>query len=186
MEEKPVEGITDKDTIDRQMAAHEAGHAVVGLAIGRRLRKIERIQGRPADSHLSESIRETFITTFHPEKDGVEERLQLLNTAAGMAGESYFSKKHYAEIGQDDLARLCDAGLSETQIDKLIHLGGDTLHANHTFFEDIWNEILNAINRNQSDLINGALVNSHFMARGKKFTDFAKLEKIFTTGPKAT
>jgi hypothetical protein len=182
LKEKPVEPITDKHKIDEQVAAHEAGHVVVGLAVGMQLMNIERIQGKPSDSYLSDSVKQAFATNFR-EPVGFDERLRHLNTAAGMAGEALFSGgTYYEEIGKDDLTRLRNAGLSETQIAELRLLAVDVLQANPTLFEDIWNTILNAIANNQSELINGPLVTHHFTIRGKKFTDFAKLEKIFTPG----
>lgn len=180
MTEKPVEGITDKGKIDEQVAAHEAGHVIVGLAVGMQLKNIVRIEGKPSDSYLSDSIKQVFATDFHV-PDGLDERLRLLNRAAGMAGEVLVSRKYYEEIGKDDLQRLRDAGLSENQIGELRLLAVDILQANHAFSQDVWNTILDAIERNQTELINGAAVTSAFAIRGNKFTDFAKLEKIFTS-----
>jgi len=182
MADQPIKGITDPRLVIQQVAAHETGHAVVGLAIGRRLKNIERIEGRPADSYLSESIKESYATNFHVEEERIDERLLHLNAAAGMAGEASLSGKYYNEIGRDDLTRLRSAGVTETQIKDLIMLGASILQANHTFVEDVWNTILDAIERHEFDLINSTAVTNDFGVRGKKFTDLAGLERIFRLG----
>ena len=98
MADQPIKGITDQRLIIEQVAAHETGHAVVGLAIGRRLKNIERIEGRPADSYLSELVKESYATNFHLEEERINERLLHLNTAVGMAGEVSLSGKYYNDI----------------------------------------------------------------------------------------
>ena len=64
----------------------------------------------------------------------------------------------------------------------LIMLGASILQANHTFVEDVWNTILDAIERHEFDLINSTALTNDFGVRGKKFTDLAGLERIFRLG----
>ncbi len=168
-------------TVEEQVCAHEAGHAVIGLAVGMQLHSIEAINGRPLDSHLHDSVRRALVTIFSTPIEDVEERLRHLVMAAGMAGEAIFSGKRYEEIGKDDLVRLGNAGLSENQIKKLIALGADdVLHPNHALFEDIWNTELDALEHNQLVLIHGATVNAYFALHGKRFTRFDKLDQILS------
>jgi hypothetical protein len=169
-------------TVDEQICAHEAGHAVIGMAVGMQLQSIQAINSRPLDSYLSDSIGRALVTIFSTPIEDIEERLRHLVMAAGMAGEAIFSGKRYEEIGKDDLVRLGNAGLSENQIKKLIAFGADdVLYPNHALFEDIWNSELDALEHDQLILIHGAPVNAHFALRGKRFAGFDKLDQILST-----
>jgi hypothetical protein len=175
----PTEDFHLVDKIDEQLAAHETGHVLVGLAVGARLKSIASRNGVPADSHFSSTISGVVVTTFTPEFEGLKLRLQHLVAVGGMAGEALATGKYFEEIARDDLTRLRNYGLTETQIDRLTKLSADIiLMANSRLMEPIWNLVLNGIERNQSPLVRGEVVNQMFLRQGVKFTDFAALDKI--------
>src|SRR6266566_4001745 len=99
-----------------QAAAHEAGHAVLGLAMGAKLLDITMIVGKDPKALLPGSPDATLATSFVPTSTThIEARRTYLIAVGGMAGEIVFEGAFHTDGAADDLARLKSVNLGDEQ-----------------------------------------------------------------------
>jgi hypothetical protein len=165
-------------TTIEQVAAHEAGHAIVGLAVGRKLLNISMMQGQHPEAQFTNTPDVSFITEFTPTTKQIEGRLTYLAAAAGMAGEVVLEGAFHTPGAEDDLSRLREVKLNDTQIQGLTNIAVKIITANLTLWQKVSRRALSGIERGQPTLVEGAGVNALFKEVGKKFTDFSELDQL--------
>lgn len=161
-------------------AAHEPGHAIVGLAVGRPFLYIARVKGTHPGSLLEGSPDESCFVEYGDGKfEYADPRLSYLHAAGGMAGELTDTGQYDPLGASDDIARLKSVGLDETQIEGLIKIAAKIIEANLDLWKQVGSAFLNGIAQNKDPLVHGKGVNDVFSLAGTKFTDFTELDKLF-------
>lgn len=128
-------------TID-QAAAHEAGHAVVTMAVGVQVTAITGMVGQHTDSFLVGAF-ETFATEFDiPAYNLLESRLQYLCVVAGIAGELAHEGTVEPQGALDDLTRLRQVNLTNHEILLLSDVAFEIIAENRQVWEQIYNAVL--------------------------------------------
>ncbi len=161
-----------------QVAAHEAGHAILGLAAGWQLRNITTQPGKHPESFLPGMPDATLATNFVLPLPQIEARLTYLIAAGGMAGEIVLHGKYHLPGAGDDLAKLKAVNLSDHEIEGLIQIATRALNANLSLWKKTKRRMLSGLERKQAVLVEGIPINTLFKHTGKRFTDFAGLDKI--------
>ena len=160
-------------------AAHEPGHAIVGLAVGRPFLYIARVKGTHSGSLLEGSPDESCFVEYGDEKfEYPDPRLSYLHAAGGMAGEVINAGRYDPLGASDDIARLKGVGLDDAQIEGLIKIARKIIEANFDLWRQVASAFLNGIAQNRDPLVQGKPVNDVFSVGGKKFTDFTDLDKL--------
>jgi hypothetical protein len=164
-------------TID-QVAAHEAGHAVVAMAFGVRVKAIRGMVGNPSDSFLV-GVFETFSTEFDMQTMRLlEARPTYMIAVGGFAGEIAHEGIVEPRGALDDLIRLRKVNLNDFQIQLLTGVAMEIIEENRQLWEEIYNAVLVAIQHSQTAFIPGDAMSQRFEQIGKRFTDTAKLEAL--------
>ena len=161
-----------------EVAAHEAGHAVVIMAVGVPVVRFVGIVGKHPDSFLDQPFE-----TFAVEPDVVvlrqlEARLTYLCTVGGFAGETTHQQAIEPKGALDDLTRLRNAGLTDTHIQLLTSVAIEIIADNRRLWELVYDAILYSIQRSKNANIDGHLMNARFSQIGKRFTDTEKLDAV--------
>jgi hypothetical protein len=159
-----------------RVGGHEAGHAVVGLSLGLKLDKIEYVtNGLPGSLQAFEvGVATKFTSSFHK----LEPRLQYLQVAGGMAGETLILGKYDPQGAADDIHNLQSVGLTETQIAGLVGVAQKILEENLAFFDRLRSSIASRLESPDAILLAGAAINVRFAKTGTKvdvWTDVLKL-----------
>lgn len=161
-----------------QVAAHEAGHAVVAMALGVRVIAITGIIGQHADSFLVGAF-ETFSTEFDMQTMRLlEARATYLLAVGGFAGEITHEGIVEPRGALDDLTRLRQVGVTNFQIQLLMGVAIEIIEENRPVWDEIYNAALCAIDARQTMIVPGEIMQRRFVQIGKQFTDVAKLEAI--------
>ncbi|SRR6266480_4160539 len=164
-------------TTHEQVAAHEAGHAIVGLAVGRKLLNITMIEGKHPEARLPGSPNATFITNLVPTTAQIEARLTFLQAVGGMAGEIVLEGEYHKEGAAGDLAEL-QTQVDDAQIQGLTKIAETIINANFALWHKIYRRMLSGIERGQTVLVEGAAINALFKHVGKQFTDHSELDRL--------
>jgi hypothetical protein len=161
-----------------QAAAHEAGHAIMSLAIGWPLTSITMTLGQYPGSKLA-SPDFTFATECVLDKS-TEARLTYLPIVGGMAGEIVLEGRYHTLGAEDDLSHLHGVKLTDLQIEGLTNIAVRAILAepNYRLWKKIQNEMLIGIRKKRPMLVDGPRTTSLFQRRGQKFTDYAALNKL--------
>jgi hypothetical protein len=155
-----------KDDFER-VGAHEAGHTTVGLSLGAKLLHIEYLTSGLPDSLQAHSFDAAVATRFTPSSfSKLDPRLQYLQVAGGMAGETFVSGKYFPEGAADDLFHLKSVKLSDAQISVLVEIAVTIVKGNLVFFERLRKTIANRLESPTPVLLDGAPVNGRFKKTG--------------------
>jgi len=161
-----------------QVAAHEAGHAVVAMALGVRVTAITGIVGKHADSFLVGAF-ETFNTELDMQTMYLlEARATYLIAVGGFAGEIAHEGIVEPRGALDDLTRLRQVDLTDFQIQLLTGVAMEIIEENRQLWEEIYYAALCAIEARQTMIVPGEIMQRRFAQIGKQFTDTARLEAM--------
>lgn len=161
------------------VAAHEAGHAVVIMAVGVPITKFGGMVGKHPNSFLDNPF-ETFPVEHNPDvfQATLEPRLQYLTVVGGFAGETTHQGYIEPKGALDDLTRPREVALTNAEIQLLTGLAMEVIAENRKLWEQIYDAVLFNISRSQNAMIPGEVFNNQFAEIGKRFTDISKLDNI--------
>jgi hypothetical protein len=165
-------------TTIEEVAAHEAGHCVMALAMGVTVKGISAVNGSHPGSQL-DSPDMTFASEFIVETMYcLEARLTYLIAVGGFAGETILHGAIEPRGALDDLSRLRGVGLTDFHIQGFTGIAIDVLNENIS----VWNEIraaaIQGIKTVNVFAVEGLAMHKLFNQTGKRFTDFHKLEEV--------
>jgi hypothetical protein len=161
-----------------QVAAHEAGHAVVSMAVGVPIVSISGMVGKHPDSFLV-GVYESFSTEIDKRSLLLlEARLTYLCAVGGFAGEVAHEGIIEPKGALDDLTRLRQVHLTDFQIQLLTGVAMEIIGDNRRLWEDIFDTALCAFQGSQNAFIPGGPINRRFGEIGKKFTNVARLDEV--------
>ena len=129
---------SDIDTGRMATAYHEAGHAVMALAVGRPVEKVTIIAAALQTGGSRLGACKVQKGRSKASKDGLEDEAMIL--LAGMVGESHFTRRYSPDGAAQDLRMaqrlLSDRAGSERQLERLLtrvlkkteHVLGEAVH----------------------------------------------------------
>lgn len=162
-----------------RVAAHEAGHATVGLSLGTKVDCIERLGDDDIPDVLqAKSFEAGLAVKFTSTVSKLEPRLQFLIAMGGMAGETVVYGKYIADAAASDLDNLKPNILSETEIAGLVKIGLNILNGNEDFFRYLREHLTKRLDSSDRILVVGASANARFNKVGKKIDVIADLDKL--------
>jgi hypothetical protein len=165
-----------------QCAAHEAGHAVVTMAVGVPLNWI--VGEEPSPSAAWSGASNTFYTQHDRDTFGLlDMRLQYLTVAAGFAGETVLTGMVDPVRAQEDLVSLHACKLTNEEIQLLTAVAIGVVQENRKVWEMIHEAIVYLHANDMPLTIEGLFLNSQFRHQGKRFTDTQKLFEILPDNP---
>jgi hypothetical protein len=176
--------ITAMATTIGQVAAHEAGHCVLSLAIGGvQLVGITQMEGSHPDSCLMEPDW-TFATeyVFESWSNVTDFRLTYLVATGGFAGETVHEQAIELRGAADDLNKLRNTALlTDNQIQELTGIAVDVINDNLMLWNDIRNAAIRGIESKKPVVVGGLAMHERFNQIGKKFTSFSALDRLLNT-----
>ncbi len=162
-----------------QVAAHEAGHAVVGMALGVPIIAIMGRMGRHPGSLLGAGVFETFATDMDAQAMRLlEPRQTYLVRVGGFAGELARFGVIEPQGALDDLTRLRDVGLTNAQILVLTDVAEGVLKDNRRLWEKVFDAAFQTFSANQTSDVPVEMLRRWFTQIEKRFTDTALLERL--------
>jgi hypothetical protein len=162
-----------------QVAAHEAGHAVVGMALGVPITAITGRMGRYPGSLLGAGVFETFATDMDTQAMLLlEPRQQYLVRVAGFAGELAHCGVIEPRGALDDLTRLRDVGLTNAEILVLTDVAEGILKDNRRLWERVYSVAFQTFSAGQTSDVPFEVLRQWFTQIEKRFTDTALLERL--------
>jgi hypothetical protein len=166
--------------IDRydEMAAHEAGHAVVAVATGLEIEGIYGVSGQHPTSNLVGAERAYFVKyrNFTSIRDP---RFGFLILVGGFAGETISHKSVHYLGAMDDLDKLKRKGkLPDILIQELTGVAIEIIDENRKIWDEIRKKVSHKMRLLRPTLFEGAAIMARFKQIGKSFNDLAKLEAL--------
>lgn len=165
-------------TTIEEVAAHEAGHCVIALAMSVTVKGISAMIGSHPKSILN-CPDMTFAAEFVMDTmNSLEARLTYLIAVGGFAGETILHGAIEPRGALDDLALLRKAGLTDLHIQGFTGIAMEILNDNIS----IWNEIragaVRGIKAGNAIAVEGRAMHKLFDQSGKRFMEFHKLEGV--------
>jgi hypothetical protein len=161
-----------------RVGAHEAGHAVVGLSVGAKLLCIEYLTSGLPNSLQGSGFEAAIATRFTPSIHKLEPRLQYVQVAGGMAGETLILGKYEPLGAADDVHNLKAVGLTDAQISGLVAIAQTVLKENSRLFERLRKSVANRLNSLDAILLEGAAINARFKKVGIKVDVWADILQV--------
>jgi hypothetical protein len=169
----PVESDYDR------VAAHEAGHAVVGLSLGTKIEYIERLAEEEVPKVLqAEDFHGGLAVEFTASVRTLEPRLQFLIAVGGMAAETLVFGKYDKGGAAFDVESLKPNVLSESEITGLIEIDHKILNLNLKYFNHLRESLAKRLKSPEKVLAVGASMNARFNKTGTKADVTADLDRL--------
>jgi hypothetical protein len=162
---------------DGQVAAHEAGHAVVLLALGVPVDHISRVAG-PNGSPLINGMERYVTMPDIPAITALEPRLQYLTFVGGMAGETTHTAFVDIAGAASDLAPLREVNLTDNQIDCATIVALEIIRENRQLWERIHDVVLAGILQRKMVFVRRVVLDQWFVRLGKRFSNMPMLDSV--------
>jgi len=165
-------------TTIEEVAAHEAGHCVMALAMGVTVKGISAMNGSNPGSFL-DSPDMTFGAEFVEETMYcLEARFTYLIAVGGFAGETILHGAIEPRGALDDLAQLRGVGLTDFHIQGFTGIAIEVLYDNISVWNEICTAAVQGIKTGNAFAVEGLAMHKLFNQTGKRFMDFHKLEDV--------